>query len=346
MKRILQEGTVRIGTAIHIPEILRNLGVEPITILAEAGLDLDLFDDPDNLISFTARSHLVALCQSRTGCDHFGLLLGEKAGLSSLGLVGYLALHSPDVESALNSLVRYFHLQAQGSVAILNTEDSLTFVGYNIYQSGTEATIQIEDAAVAIIYNILLALCGSDWEPVEVCFAHRKPRDTIPFEQFFDAPLRFDAEHNGVFFNNEYLKQPITAADPELHRLLQKQIDQLEAEHAVDFPEQVRRVLISALLMGHAKADQVAALFSIHSRTLNRRLNAYNTSFRKLSDEVRYEITRQLLRASELDTSEISEILGYCDASAFTKAFKRWSGTTPGNWRSLHKPGESQIINR
>jgi AraC-like DNA-binding protein len=85
--------------------------------------------------------------------------------------------------------------------------------------------------------------------------------------------------------------------------------------------------------MGHVKADQVAALFSMHSRTLNRRLESYNTSFRILADEVRYDIARQLLEASDSNMKEISEMIGYCDTSAFTKAFKRWSGTTPARWR-------------
>jgi AraC-like DNA-binding protein len=336
MKRLSREGTVRIGPAAHIPEILRSLGIEPSSVLDEAGLEPQLFDDTDNLISFAARSHLFALCQEKTGCDHFGLLLGKQAGLQSLGLVGYLAQNSPNVGSALSSLVRYFHLHGQGSAVSLNVEADMAFLGYTIYQPGAEATSQIEDAAVAIIYNVLNTLCGPGLKPVEVCFAHRLPDDTAPFKQFFDAPLRFDAEHNGVYFDAKYLNQTIKAADPELYRILQKQINHLEEEFADDFPEQVRRVLITALLMGHAKADQIAALFSIHSRTLNRRLKSYNTSFKKLADEVRYEITKQLLEASDMEVQEISEIIGYCDTSAFTKAFKRWSGTTPAHWRVKH----------
>ena len=333
----IKESTVRIGPAARIPDVLRTLGVDPARVLAEAGLDLELFNDPDNLISFTARSHLIALCQVKTGCDHFGLLLGKQVGLSSFGLVGYLVQNSPNVGSALNSLVRYFHLHAQGSIVVQKVENEMAFLGYSIYQPGTEATAQLEDAAVAIMYNALHTLCGPEWKPIEICFAHRKPRDLKPFRQFFRAPLQFDAEQNGLYFDVEYLKQPITVADPELHRLLQKQIDQLEARYGDDFPEQVRRVLITALFTGHAKADQVAALFSMHSRTLNRRLNTFGTSFKKLADEVRYEIARQMLETSDIEVSGVSEMMGYSDASAFTKAFKRWSSTTPSHWREENK---------
>ncbi|MGV6825586.1 MAG: AraC family transcriptional regulator [bacterium] len=328
-----REGTVRIGTAIRIPEVLRNFCVDPAEILTEAGLDQDLFEDPDNIISFAARSHLIALCQERTGCEHFGLLVGKGVGLSSLGLVGYLAQNSSSVESALNSLVRYFHLHAQGSIVVEKIEDEMAFLGYFIYQQHVEAYAQIEDAAVAISYNILRTLCGSEWKPIEVCFSHRRPGNIKPYKNFFRAPLRFDSEQSGIFFDVEYLGKPIATADSELHRLLQKQIDQLEVKFVEDFPEQVRRILTTTLLMGHAKADQVAALFSMHSRTLNRRLNDYGMSFKKLADEVRFEMAKQMLETSNLEIREIAAMLDYTDGSAFTKAFRRWSDTTPSRWR-------------
>jgi AraC-like DNA-binding protein len=78
----------------------------------------------------------------------------------------------------------------------------------------------------------------------------------------------------------------------------------------------------------------VAALFSMHSRTLNRRLNAFGTSFRDLVDEVRFEIARQMLEDSSMDVTQIADMLDYADASAFTRAFRRWSGATPARWRA------------
>jgi len=93
-------------------------------------------------------------------------------------------------------------------------------------------------------------------------------------------------------------------------------------------------VLRAALMTGHAGADEVAALFSMHSRTLNRRLGAFDTSFRKLVDEGRFAIARELLEGTALDVGGIAGALGYADASAFTRAFRRWSGTTPAAWRT------------
>ena len=328
---------VRVGTTMAIPAVLENLGANPAEVLAEAGFDLALFDDPDNLISFAARSRLANHCVARTGCRHFGLLVGQQIGLHSLGLVGLLVKYSPDVGTALRSLVRYMHLHVRGATTSLEMGVRTATLGYAIYEPQGEATDQIGAGAVAMLFNILRTLCGPDWKPVEIEFAHRKPETVGPFRRFFRAALIFDAEQYAVVFAADWLNRSMPGADAELHRLLQKQIDALEARHGDDFPEQVRSVLRTALVSGHAKADQVAALFSMHSRTLNRRLNAFGIRFRELVDEGRFEIARQMLEDSATEVAQIATMLDYADASAFTRAFRRWSGTTPARWRATRK---------
>jgi AraC-like DNA-binding protein len=303
-------------------------------VVAEAGLNLELLDDSENLISYAARGRLLNRCVAATGCEHFGLLLGQRGSLSSFGLVGFLVQHSADVGTALRNFVRYLHLHVRGAAPVLSEHGSSAMLGYQIYEPQVEATDQLGDGAMAVAFNIMRSLCGPGWKPTEVLLAHRKPKDTGPFRRLFGAPLRFDAEQNALVFPAAWLERPMPGADPELHRLLQKQIDVLEARHGEDFPEQVRSVLRSALLTGHGKADQVAALFSMHSRTLNRRLTAFGTNFQALVDEGRFEIARQMLADSAMEVSQIAASLGYADASAFTRAFRRWSGTTPAVWRA------------
>jgi AraC-like DNA-binding protein len=177
-------------------------------------------------------------------------------------------------------------------------------------------------------------LCGPGWRPIEARFDHRRPDDVRPFRRFFAAPLQFDAEQSALVFSSDWLRFRLPDTDAELVRLLRRQLDALQSEHADDFPEQVRRVLATALLTGHAGADQVAALFAMHSRTMNRRLQAFGVSFQGLVDEGRYAIARRMLEHSSLEVSEIAAALDYADASAFTRAFRRWSGTTPAAWRA------------
>ena len=91
-----------------------------------------------------------------------------------------------------------------------------------------------------------------------------------------------------------------------------------------------------ALMAGQHQADDIAALLGMHSRTLNRRLNAFGVGFQQLLDEARFEAARQMLQYSASDVGEISETLGYAAPGVFTRAFKRWSGTTPAQWRLDH----------
>jgi len=337
VRRGTAEATVRIGGILALPAVLRSLGANPAKVLAEAGFDLKLFDDPDNSVSYAARGHLLAHCVARTGCEHLGLLIGQQGGLYSLGLVGLLVKYSPDVGTALSSLVRYLDLHVRGAATTLAADDDVAMLSYEIHQPRVEATDQLGDGAVALMFNIMRALCGPEWKPVEVRFAHRKPKDVGAFRRFFWAPLHFDAEQNALVFSADWLGRRLPATDPELRHLLQKQIDALAVRHSDDFVDKVRSVLRTALVTGYGKAGQVAALFSMHSRTLNRRLNALGTGFQELVDESRFEIARQMLVDSAMEVSQIAALLDYANASAFTRAFRRWSGTTPAQWRAKRR---------
>lgn len=325
---------VHVGGALEIPAVLRSLGVDPPEVFAVARVDLDLFDQPDRLISFAARGRLVKECIAATGCRHFGLLVGQRDRLHHLGLLGLLVKYSPDVGTALRSLVRFFHLRARGAVVTLTLDGGTAAVGFEPYERQSEAIDQIVDGSLAFEFNILRELCGSRWAPSEVRFAHTAPDDTAPFRRFFRCPLSFDAGQNALLFDAAWLDHRLPTDDPKLRELLQRQIDALEAAHGDDLPARVRSVLRTALLTRHAQADDVAALFSMHSRTLARRLEDHGTHFQQLVDEVRFEIARQMLEQSARDVRAIADMLGYADASALTRAFRRWSGTTPGLWRA------------
>ena len=328
------DGIVRVGPAVAIPSVLRSLGAEPSELLAELGLDLGLLDDPENTISFAARGHLASHCVARTGCQHFGLLVGQQAGLSSLGLVGILVRHSPDVGTALRALVRFFHLHAQGGLFTLTVENDLATLDYAIYQPGVKGADQLGDGAVTMAFNIMRELGGAGWNATEIRLARRKPEDVGPYRRYFRTPLRFDAGQDALVFTANCLSRRLFGDDPELARLLEKQIRALEATHVEDFPEQIRRVLRTALLTGHSSAGQVAALFGVHGRTLHRRLSTFGTSFQELVDDGRFAIAGQLLEHSALDVGQVAATLGYSEPSAFTRAFRRWSGVSPTHWRA------------
>jgi AraC-like DNA-binding protein len=337
--------TLRVGGALGILAVLRELGIDPMGVLRDAGIDPQIFDNPDNLIAYRTRGRLMACAVQRTGCPHFGLLVGQRMNLQSLGLVGLLALNAPDVRTALRGIATYLHLHARGAMLALEVDQSLAILTYDICEPDVPAANQIGFGAVAMMVNAMRAICRPAFEPVEARFACRPPADIMPFRRFFQVPLRFEAEHYALVFSSEWLQQPVQGADAELRRVLQLQIDSLEARYAPDFPETVRGVLRSALFTGHGRIEEIAALFSMHGRTLSRRLEECGVGFQELVDEVRFEIARQMLKETSLNVSRIAEALGYTSASAFARAFRRWSGVTPGVWR-LAKGEGAQMIDR
>ena len=326
--------TVHVGAFAHIPEVLKDLGADPAGVCAAAGFDVTLFDDLNNLVTFRAASHLFRVCTERTGCPHFGLLHGQKSGLDLLGFVGLLVKYSPDVGTALRSLVHYMHLYIRGAVVTLEKIGEQAMLSYEIYEPGAEATDQIGDGAVGTMFNIMVALCGPHWKPIEVRFEHRKPSELAPFHRFFQVPLRFGMTENALVFAASWLNRSLPAVEPELARLLRDRTDTLVLQHRGQLPEQVRSLLRTALLADHGSADQIATLLSMHTRTLHRRLAASGTNFRALVDECRYEIARQMLDDTDADVCQIAAMLNYADTSAFARAFRRWSGTTPSDWRA------------
>jgi AraC-like DNA-binding protein len=261
------------------------------------------------------------------------LMKGRRSGLGGLGFIGLLAKCAPDVGTALRRLVRYLHLHIRGAVTSLEESGKLAIFSYEIQEPDAEATDQIADASLGTMFNIMAELCGPRWKPVEVRFEHGRPPNVAPFRRFFQAPLSFNANDNSLVFAASWLSRPLPAVDPELRRLLRDHVEALEAQYGQEFPEQVRCLLRTGLLADHGSAAQVATLLSMHSRTLHRRLAASGTNFRALVDECRYAIARQMLDDTDSDVGRIADLLDYADTSAFARAFRRWSGTSPSHWR-------------
>jgi AraC-like DNA-binding protein len=330
----VSEGWLRVGPLVEVPQVLRELGVDPAELMASLGLDPGRFDDPENTVAFATMGRLLKQCAAWTQCPHFGLLIGQRMGPACLGLVGQLLQHLPDVGSALRGLVLNLHLHDQGGVPWLSVEQGMATLCYAIYQRGVEGTNQIYDGAIAITFNILRALCGPAWLPTEVLFSHRRPSDVGPYRRFFQAPLRFDVEQTALAFPAIWLDHPLPGVDSNRRHRIEQQIAALETLDRGDLTGRLRRVLRVLLVTHRTSLAEVAQLFSIHRRTLNRRLEERGLTFQSLVDEVRYEIARQLLENTRMSICQIAATLDYSDASAFTRAFRRWSGTTPAAWRT------------
>jgi AraC-like DNA-binding protein len=342
----VDEASLRVDTLRPIPSLLRTFGVAPPRFFAEAGVDPRLFEDPDNQIPFTRIGSLLRLAVARTRCPHFGLLVGQQSGLSSLGPVGLLVQQSPDVGTALRNLIGHVHLRDRGGVVTLSLNHGVAVFGYAVYQRGVEGVQQICDGAIAIGCNIMRELCGPSWTPSEVLFSRSRPDDVRPFSRFFRAPVRFDAEQTALAFPEIWLERRTSGSDPALYQLLARRVDALEERFQGDLVGDLRRVLRVLLLGGSASVEKVAEALCMHRRTLNRRLHAQGTSVQDLLEEVRFEVARQLVAYTHMPLTDVAVTLGYSDASAFTRAFRRWTGSAPAAWRrghGLHPPAQPAL---
>jgi AraC-like DNA-binding protein len=324
---------VRIAALAGIPQVLRAHGVEPVPLLAEAGLPADLFDDPENRMSYRSGGAFLERCVEATGCEHFGLLVGQRSHALALGMLGELAQRSRTVQAAIGSVIAHLHLQTRGGIPTHTVTDLNATFGYALYLRDLQGTAQIYDLVMAFEFNILKGVCGPRWGPSEILFAHGVPKDVAPYQALFGCRLRFDADRSELVFNKHWLDQPPMGADPERHRELLQDILAEEQTAPEALLSQVRAALRRKVTHGRATEGLLANLLSMPERSLRRLLVEHGTSFRELVEDARYEVARQLLLDTDLSTADIASSLDYADPSAFTRAFRRWTGSPPAAWR-------------
>lgn len=320
----------RVGAFTALPALIRQLGADPAPLLEGAGLAPDALDAPEGRASYAALGRLMRDAAARTGCAHFGLLAGRIWHLPDLGLLGELVRHSPTVGEALRTLTVYQHLNSEGGLAFLIRRGGVVDLGYAIYHPGAPGAEQYYDAVLTAAVNFLRDLCGPGWAPSEVFLPRERPAETAPYRSLFKVAPRFDAEVCALRFPERWLAQPVAGADPARLRAVRAGAEVLGHGQLI---EQVRRALRLLLLQGGASGNAAAQMLSMHRRTLNRRLQAEGTTFQQVLDEIRFEVARQLLAGSRIALDDVAATLGYSGVCPFMRAFRRWSGTTPGRWR-------------
>jgi AraC-like DNA-binding protein len=333
------EGQVRASPVTHLPAVLRDLGFDPDVLLAEAGFDPGLLRDPEASIPYRRTAALLAHCVERTGRPDLMLLTAQRCDFSVLGIVSLLARHSPDVGTAWRTTIKRLHLHDRGAVITLEISGAFAVLGYSIYERGVSGSDQVHLLAMALAQRIMEGLCSEPWHATEVHLPIRRPRNETPFRRFFGAPLRFNAERAALVFPSELLARPIPGADPAVRKAVAALADDLEREDTRAVGPAVRSALRAMLFAGHASEEGVATAFSMHRRTLNRRLRSEGTTFRRLLEETRFDVARQLLRDTDAAVDQIASGLGYSGPTAFGRAFKRWSGLAPQAWRGSRSAG-------
>lgn len=317
-------------------ECMEEFQLNPRPLLNECGIDYQMLVRQEGITTFTQVAHLLDRSAELTRCPHFGLRLSQKQNLPIFGMLGLLIEKSPDLRSALKESIRYFHLHTQGAIIELEVVDEIALLKYRVLVNLT-STKQVVDLSIGAMNNCLRLLGGRNWKARSVYLSHSSAGDSDTYRRILGTPATYNHELNAVVFDRQLLDTPLKEHNPTLQRLLKRSVEKASREIATDIGSEVRKMIHSLLPFGDCSLELVAKQLSMSPRTLQYRLTEQGTTFKKLIDEVRIGIAQQQLQQSQVPISQLCDLLGYSDQTAFSRAFKRWFGVSPREWQKANK---------
>lgn len=326
-------GAARISAIRHLPEVLRELGVDPGEVLEAAGVRRDLFDDHENWIDYPDFGRLLLACEQFSRCDHIAFLVSQRTRLAYFGLAAQIAVCRETAGEALQTFALNFSLHNSAAILSVVSSGEYTRLVYAIIEQGMRDTRPFQLGAVTMALNVLRELCGPGFQPVAATFASRGPTDLRPIHGFFRAPVRFDSDESAVIFDRRWLDRPLPPVDPFVRRQVEAEARARQASILADLPATVRLMLRRQLQVGDCSMGSVAALLGMHRRTLDRHLQRHGIRYGELVESVKSDIARQLLRDTNLQVQKVGESLQFSSAANFATAFRRWTGVTPSEYR-------------
>jgi AraC-like DNA-binding protein len=287
------------------------------------------------LLSYrTAQKILARACQL-SPIPHLGLAVGARQTPSSMGVLGYGINCCATVEDAMNMVVKYFRVSSTLVLSEWRLEDGkLHWVAKPPVELGELLPCIVEEE-FSMLRRVHPMLTGQDLDLLEAHFQYPEPDYVSLYQSTFDCPLLFSAEENQLVIDAEVLKQPILQANPLSVAAADRMCAEfLKANPATD--DLVMRVRQMILERNNEfwSEDTIAERLNITSRTLRNRLRRLGTSYQAILDSLREQIARDDLTRSTLTVNAIAEHVGYSDARSFRRAFKKWTGMTPDDYRN------------
>lgn len=325
--------TLRVSAAWGLPALLEESGVDFADALAEAGLPANLFDRRDNVFTYPQVERLLSVCERRLQCDHIGLLVGQRSRLADMGLAGEAAFCEPTAEAALRAFIAHFNLHDTAATCTLIESGPHTRFVYTVLEYGVQDTRHFQLAGITIAFNILQDLCGPDFVPSGVHFASRAPTNLRACRSYFRMTPLFDCDESSLTFSRKWLERPLPEMDEARRTEVAAQVAAQHQAMLTDFPAIVRRIVRKQLLFGDFSMDDVAAVLSMHRRTLDRHLQAHGVQYGDLVELVKESVARQLLRDTTMPIQRIAETVQFSSAANFATAFRRRVGMTPSAYR-------------
>lgn len=311
-------------------------GLSRDKLLAAAHLSDAMRGDPDSRVSTFA--YVVLWKELITALPDVvvPVELVRSMDTRALGITAQVVLRANDLAQATQLVERFSRL----------TDTAITFsrpergdlVGFAISHRPEVMAMRFPIELMLGIGFRLIALASKGPPPfVEVTFAHPAGYPVTAYEQLFGVPVRFDAPESALWIPRDAATTPLAGRDPIARHYLEAHADQMLAALPADAPPivaQIREVILGELATSGAELSRVAKRVAMSTRTLQRRLDEAGTSYQDLVDEVRASIARSLLRDPTRSIVDVAFELGYADLKGFYRAFRRWTDTTPADWRA------------
>ncbi len=309
----------------------RRLGVDVDDLVARRRIDSSA---SEVTISCEACRTLCDELADRANDERFGLHAALELPRGAYGLIEYVVRNTPSLRALVIQLVRFGRL--------INAQLDVTF---DATRGRLEQRIKGEpeclgkqgnEFSLAHQVKVVREACGVDVAPTRVYFAHAAPPafDEELSAYFKTREIVYSSGFNGVDLSTAALDTPLVGADTSLFALLEAQAARLVEQSEGDGLEPVRRAIARELETGEPTAKRVASALGLSERTLHRRIAEHDTSFGKLADRLRHKLALAYLEDSARSVTEVALLVGYSDGRAFARAFRRWTSTTPLEWRA------------
>lgn len=306
--------------------------IEPL--LGELAIDRRILNDTEAFIPQDSVTRLWNHAAAISGDDGFGIRAGFKVHAHTYPSVGYSLMSCDDLKSSCERLLRYQRILAQGFLFDFEIVDHNYRLSFAIQADQLPGSIYAIDSAMSSFLNFVDWLTHGRVKPIRATLCRRAPKNSSAFDAIFQCPIGYEAKHNTLLFSPDAMALPLPTAHKSLSALHDENANKiLQQLKTSSFSEQLKQRLIDSLPSGEPRQEQIARDLNISTSTLKRRLQSERTTFKQLLDDCRQQLALDYLSNVDMSLTEITYLLGFSENSAFSRAFKRWFGTTPLQWR-------------
>lgn len=333
--------SVSASLAQAVLQAAARLGLPRDILLQAIGLDEDALRDPDARIPFATQQRLWATVAEQLPLAEPGLAIGAAFSPGQFSVLGYLLQSSPTFGAALEAAVRYQRLAGEGGNLLLQRQDDELWLIYRPLEPDSLATrtrvLALMHGWLQLIRPLLQQL-----QLRRVELAQPAPADLSPFDEAFACPLQFAAPDYALVLPASLEQAPLTQGNAGLQQVLLQHAENLLARlPSESLSARVVALLSAQLAQGEPDRNALASHLGMSERTLQRRLAEESSSYQQLLTDTRRQLAERHLAEGRLPATEIAILLGYSEPSVFFRAFRQWTGLTPGEYRNRHAAADA-----